>query len=144
MHGYKNILVAVELRKEDDTILKKAQELAKLYNATLSLVHVVEHFSSFTLAAGIVLEEQVKKELDEKLESLAKSIGISNKDTYLCVGSIASGIEDVTQKVKADLIVVGNHSKHGLALLFSGPIDSIINSSKSKADVLVVDVNQSH
>ena len=141
MSKYQNILVAVELKdKEDQIIINKAQELAKFYGSTLSIVHVIEHFSSFaTATAGMAiveLEESISMEHKTKLEKLAKSQNISDNNVFLCAGSISSGIHDIAKKTNAGLIITGNHSRHGLALLFGSTVDSILHHSD--ADVLAV------
>jgi universal stress protein A len=141
MSKYKNILVAVELKDgEDKIILNKAQELSKFYGGTLFLVHAVEHFSSFVTAtagmAVIALEESIITEHKPKLEKLAKSNHIADDNVFLSAGSIASAIHDVAKKINAGLIITGNHSRHGLALIFGSTLDSIIHHSD--ADVLAV------
>jgi universal stress protein A len=141
MSNYKKILVAVELKDEEDkVVIKKAREIAKLYDSTLFLVHAVEHFSNFaTASAGmaiIELEETLDKEHKAKLEALAKAHHIPDDNLYLCVGSIAGSVHDVATKTKAGLVVVGNHTRHGMAFLLGSPTADIIK--RSDADVLTV------
>ncbi len=142
MSKYKNILVAVELENEseDKLIIKKARELAEFYGSTLYMVHVVEHFSSFSAAtAGVAiveLEETINEEHKNKLNVLAKSSGVLDDNTYLCIGSISGSIHDVATTTHSGLIVVGSHRRHGLSLLLGSHTDSIIHHSE--ADVFTV------
>jgi universal stress protein A len=142
MSKYKNILVAVELENEseDKLVIEKAKELAKFYGSTLHMVHVVEHFSSFSAAtAGIAiveLEETISEEHKNKLNALAKSNGVLDDNTYLCVGSISGSIHDVATTTNSKLIVVGSHRRHGLSLILGSNTVSIIH--QSEADVFTI------
>ncbi len=48
MKNYQNILLGVELISENDAaIVQKAVDFAKLFNAKLTLIHVIERISSY-------------------------------------------------------------------------------------------------
>jgi len=146
MNAYKNILVAVELNsKEDKFIMAKAEELATFYQATLFLTHAIESIDNFALAsAGIALielEEKIRKEHEVKFEKLADLHKIPKDRIILSAAPVASSINDAAAQVEADLVITGNHGRHGLEALFGTTASSLIHKAsahKAKYDILVV------
>ena len=61
MKLYKNILLAVELSGQSDKVpTQKAVELAKQFGAKLSVVHAIEHISSYGAAYGIAVGADIE------------------------------------------------------------------------------------
>src|SRR3989338_8790693 len=119
---YKHVLVAIDLTKQSDALLKYATTVAKLFKAKLSLIHVLSHTpiaygGEFSIPVDIDLEQSIKKQASAELAKLGKKYGVAVKSQYVENGSIQMAINQVAQKIKADLIVVGTHSHRGLERL---------------------------
>ena len=145
---YKNILLATDLSPYTKKVTKKAVMLAKKFNAKLSIIHVFEYVSGACAGCdGIVsaipvdaeliniTEEQVR----EKLYGLAKELGIPKKRCHLEFGSIKHAVAEKAQQVKADLLVIGSHGRHGPALLLGSSASAIMHNVK--CDLLAVRVS---
>ena len=70
MSDYRHILCAVDLSNENIAVASRAAELAKLYKAQFSLMHVVEYIP-IDLANELVLPQQ--QEIEQQLVAQAKS-----------------------------------------------------------------------
>ena len=119
---HKHLLVAVELNSdEDQLILQKAKKISGCSKEDISLVHVVDYFdnygvsSSHCLVAGIEKEEF---EMRKKIKNLAKNAGVPKKNCYVKTGVVKDVISEVVKVVDSDLLVVGNHGRHGFKSLF--------------------------
>jgi len=72
----------------------------------------------------------------EQLAKQANRFGIAAEDQWLLVGSTKKEIIDLAEKLNIDLIIVGAHDHHGLAMLFSSTANSIIHAMP--CDVLAI------
>ena len=143
---YKNILIATNLNKESNTLMTRAKELAKSSNATLNLVHIVEYTpmmyggGEFAIPLDTGIEEKLKTEAEEKLAAQAKKHNISKEHQFLEMGATKDQIISLAEEIKADLILVGTHDQHGLALLFGSIAGAILRSTP--CDVLAIRVDE--
>ncbi len=138
---YKKILVAVELIPDEDSrVLETARAFAQQFNASLALVHAVENINGYGAASAypaiVDVEEELLKEHKESLQALANSVGIAAGQQFLEIGSPGVVVAEAAQAVQADLIIVGSHGRHGLALLLGSTADSILH--RAECDVLAV------
>src|SRR3990167_9302139 len=112
---YQHILVAVDLTEECDPVMQRAQKLASSSHAKLSVVHIVEPMA---MAFGgdvpmdlSMLQQQQFEQARERLDRLAEEQG-------------------------CDLIIVGSHGRHGLALLLGSTANDVLHGAP--CDVLAV------
>lgn len=139
--AYEHILVAVDLTEECDPIIKRARELAEAYKAKLSMVHIVEPMA---MAFGgdvpmdlSQLQQQQFEQAKEKLQRLvAKYPGIEAGGNHLVFGQPRQEIHELAKKEACDLIVVGSHGRHGLALLLGSTSNDVLHGAP--CDVLAV------
>jgi len=128
---YKTILCAIEATKEGKEVLSKASELSKLCGAKLIVVHVIPY---------TILPKDYQKELKEnatpKIEKISKLFNVSKKNQIIKVGKPYSHICALAEKKKADLIVLGTHSKKGVNILLGSTATGV--SNYSKCDVSLV------
>tara|TARA_R110000868_G_scaffold8205_3_gene42641 strand:+ start:232504 stop:232944 length:441 start_codon:yes stop_codon:yes gene_type:complete len=141
MNDYKKILVAVELNPAEDKLtIAKAKKLAQDNNAQVCLIHAVEHINTYGTASAYPaianVEEQISDEHQSQLNALAKELNVTEDNTYIEIGPPAVIVSDKAKELGSDLIVVGSHSRHGLALLLGSTADSILH--KADCDILVV------
>lgn len=141
MKNYQHILLAVELTPESDApVISKALVLASQFNSKLTLVHAIEHypyvyggavtidFENDMVAAAKVMLADIQKQFPKTIESQA----------VVLVGSAKHVIIDEAKKMKANLIVLGSHGKHGVRLLLGSTANAVIHAAH--CDVLAVRV----
>src|SRR4051812_42599965 len=115
MISYKHILIATDLSAYTDKITDQVMTLAQHGQASISLVHVVEHTpivyggGEFSIPLDINLEEALIKQAEQALTALAQQLKISASNCYVLTGSIKQEVVKLAEKLNADLIVVGTH-----------------------------------
>lgn len=143
MSGYRHILCAVDLSEENVAVASRAAELAKYYQAKLSLLHVVEYIP-IDLANELVLpqqqeiEQQLVVQAQSNLDSLAKQIDIEPANKAVVQGSTKSEIVEYAQVNQVDLIVLGRHGRHGISRLLGSVANAVLHHAP--CDVLAVKV----
>ncbi|MFU8797247.1 MAG: universal stress protein [Gammaproteobacteria bacterium] len=144
MKSYQHILLAVDLHSECDKItIERVASLAEAYNAEVSLVHAVEHIHAYGIAqaypAVLNFEEEMQRIAQEELSKLGSQIGIPVARQFVEFGSPKAVILDKAMDIKADLIVVGSHGRHGISLLLGSTANTILHHAH--CDVLAVRVS---
>lgn len=139
MH-YQHILVAAALDAAGETVIRKAQDLARLFGARLSVLHVVEYIPLETgealMAAPPDLSLQLTQQAQSRLHELCQRLGVPAQDAHVGNGSTPREIMRCAQELKADLIVLGHHPRHGLAALFSHTEEDVVQ--RATCDVLAL------
>ncbi len=138
---YKHILLAVDLHpKCDMSAANKALALAKMCNATVSIIHAVEHITSYGIGQaypGILdVEEEIVSLAIKEMGKLGDSLKVAPAQQFVEIGSPKSVIIHKAKELNADLIVVGSHGRHGLALLLGSTANATLHSAH--CDVLAV------
>ena len=141
MSGYAHILIAVDLTDDSPRVVQRGLEVAKRYGAKVSLLHVVEFIpvdpaGEALLPPPVDLEGDLVQAARARLEALCREQGLQDAPRRLEVGNIKSEILRVAGESKADLLVLGSHERHGLALLLGSTEKSILH--KAPCDVLTV------
>ncbi len=142
MTSYSHILVGLDLSDESKQVMEKAAALAKMTQAKLSMVHVVEPLT-FAYGGDIPvdlteIQEQLHKQATEQLKALADPYQVAEADRHILVGQPVAEIHDLAEDLKIDLIVVGSHGRKGLALLLGSTANGVLHGAKR--DVLAVRV----
>lgn len=140
--AYKKIMLAVDLTEESNEIASRAVALAESYGAQLHLVHVIEPLS---LAYGgdvpmdlSAVQEQIQEQAKSHLKDFGNRLNIDADKQHLIFGRPESEIHRVAEEEDADLIVVGSHGRHGLALLLGSTANGVLHGAS--CDVLAVRV----
>lgn len=142
MSAYQHILLAVDYSAHNDYIANKAKSLADIYQATLSIIHVLDNIPMPDTNYGTVipLNENSNYDLLEtektKLKELGKRLNVSEDNQWLVWGVPKEEIINIATQQHIDLIVVGSHGRHGLALLLGSTANSILHHAQ--CDVLAV------
>lgn len=142
MLAYKHVLFATDLSEETDTVAEAALDLAKRSHAKLSIVHVLEHTpivyggGEFSIPIDMNLEEHLAENAKKAMAALSKRYNIDQEDQYICHGSVKREIIDLSEKLHADLIVVGSHGHSGMEILLGSTANAILHAAK--CDVLAV------
>ena len=138
--SYEHILVAVDLTEECDPVIKRAVDLAG-DTARLSLVHIVEPMAmAFGGDVPMDLSQLQQQQFDqakERLERLiAKYPSLKKDQSHLTYGQPRQEIHHLAKEQGCDLIVVGSHGRHGLALLLGSTANDVLHGAP--CDVLAV------
>ena len=143
MNEYKHILTAVDLTEESHLEAQRACALQRANaNAKLSCLHVIEPLS---LAYGgdipmdlSNIQEQIQETAKLHLAEFAKTLNTQTQDQHLIFGRPETEIHTLANQIGADLIVVGSHGRHGLALLLGSTANGVLHGAP--CDVLAVRV----
>lgn len=143
--AYKHLLVAVDLTEESPHVIQQACELATLYQAKISLINILEPVS---LAFGgdipmdlSTLQQEQLQHARERLDSyIADYPSITSEQCFLCYGQPRQEIHRIAQENDCDLIVVGSHGRHGLALLLGSTTKDLLQNAP--CDILAVALHQ--
>jgi len=128
---FTNILVAIDGSEASERAFTRAADEAKIWNARLHIVYVVETglFSSLPADNTVeimyrVLEKEGKDSLDKaKRAAAAKGVGSS---THMKQGHAGSEIISLAEREKVDLIVVGSHGKSQTDRLLIGSVSTFV------------------
>ena len=142
MAGYQHILLTTDFTKCSQWVAQRARDLANLYHARLSLLHVVDNLPIADSVYGPVIPfdvditDQLVETARQRLHAMADELGIPSDSQSLEVGSPQLEIIRVAEEREVDLIVVGSHGRHGLGLLLGSTANAVLHHAK--CDVLAV------
>lgn len=135
---YKDILIATDLEPDAVSVVKKAKEIAKNYDANLSVATV--HGDPTVLAGiyGIVPDSQarVDETIEAKLNDWIKAQGLNAK-AYSLIGNTAEEIISLAENKPTDLIIIGSHQRGAIGRFFLGSTANAVLQG-AKDDVLVI------
>lgn len=144
MSDYRRIVVAVDLTEESNAVAERAKALVSAFNAELHVVHVIEPLS---LAYGgdipmdlSTVQDQIHDQAKSHLAEFAASLNVPESRQHLIFGRPESEIQRTAESVGADVIVVGSHGRHGLALLLGSTANGVLHGAT--CDVLAVRVGR--
>jgi universal stress protein A len=142
MTDYQHILLAADFSEEGDLVAHRARLIASLYRAKLSIIHVLDNIPMPDTGYGtlIPLDQATDYELLEaekfKLIRLAERLHVDPGDRWLIWGVPREEIVRLAERQAADLIVIGSHGRHGLAMLLGSTANGVLHGTR--ADVLAV------
>ncbi|MES2673418.1 MAG: universal stress protein [Pseudomonadota bacterium] len=144
INNYKTILVAIDLSDDAHAIAERAQLIAQTNNSVTHIVHVIEPLNYIYSSENFIgfpdIEEQLRTEARAQLQQLSEHYQIPTTQLHFEVGRAATEIHAVSEKINADLIVIGSHGHRGFAVLLGSTANSVLHNSK--CDVLAVRVGK--
>jgi universal stress protein A len=84
------------------------------------------------------VQEQIHEQAKSHLAEFANALGVAEENQYLIFGRPESEIQRVAEAKGADVIIVGSHGRHGLALLLGSTANGVLHGAT--CDVLAVRV----
>jgi len=144
MAGYNTIAVAIDLSGESRIIIQRALDVC-CAGGRIHLLYVQEPMDSVYM--GVVpygpvfvgmneVEENLKAELQSKLDALGEEFGIPTDHRHFLNGSPAKEIHRFSDENLVELVIVGTHGQKGVQLLLGATANSVLHGSN--CDVLAV------
>jgi len=122
---YKTILCAIEASQEGKKVLDKATQLAECFGSKLIVINVLP----YTLLPKDY-QKTLKEDIAPMIRKIAAPFGISQKNCLIKVGKPYEVICKEAGRKKADLIVIGTHSKKGLQAAIGSTATGVSNNAK--------------
>lgn len=144
MSLYGKILLALDLSAECDQLVDTAREMAKANSAELHLLHVIEPLS-FAYGGDVpmdltTIQEQLDEHAHTRLDKYAGKLNFPVTKKMVVTGHTETEIHRLAKELDIDLIIVGSHGRHGLALLLGSTANSVLHGAR--CDVLAVRVKE--
>jgi universal stress protein A len=140
MPAYKKLLVVLDLSHDSEQVAIAARDLAAYSQAQIVALHVVEFVPvepmGESLMPTVQIEEDLIRRSRDKMSELAARLGLKGADLRVEAGNIKAEILRIAAEEDADLIVVGSHERHGLAILVNFTEDAVLHAAR--CDVLAV------
>ena len=141
---YRKVLVAIDCSDESAEVLSRAAGGQEGTDGELHLIHVIEPLA-LAYGADVPMDVTdlqsglVKQARDTALE-YAGHYRIPESRIHVELGSIEKTILDKADDIGADLIVVGSHTRSGLALLLGSTARGLVPGAH--CDVLAVKMDK--
>lgn len=141
--AWHTVLAAIDCSDESRALLARAvavtPDLSRLH-----LIHVIEPLA-LAYGADVPMDvSEVQNSLMEKAREAAldyaREFGVPAGNVHVELGSIEKSIQDKAERLHADLIVVGSHTRSGLALLLGSTARGLVPGAC--CDVLAVKVGK--
>lgn len=144
MSYYHRILVGLDLSAESQQVIDRVKALFEGKDSKISLVHVQEPLS-FAYGGDIPMDlseiqDQLENQALQRLEEFSRQLGELDVDTHVIIGQPASEMHRFARDNNVDLIVVGTHGRHGLALIFGSTANGVLHGAT--CDVLAVRIKE--
>lgn len=142
--SYQHVLFATDFSDDAMQVGERAKDVAQRCGARLSMIHVVEDIN-ISLSGGYELlpvlpevpDEALLQESRTLLGELAQRLGLEAAEKWVVNAlSTKEGILGAAKDHGVDLIVVGSHGRHGLALLLGSTANAVLHGAP--CDVLAV------
>jgi len=142
MSNYTKILVAVDLSDDSSIVIQRALAIASNNAAELHIIHVIEPLS-FAYGGDIPMDfsgiqDEIQQQASIQLKRFGEKHGIAEDKQHIVLGRPEVEVHSTAKETEADLIVIGSHGRHGLALLLGSTANGVLHGAG--CDVLAVRV----
>ena len=134
MKAYKHILIATDFTNCSEKAAQRAVDLARRFNAKLTLLHVIEHFPDYMPVDMVPPEDvdptqYVTEQCQSRLEKITRHAHYSNAKSLVRMASSSTKREiiRVAKEIKADLIITGTHEHRGLSALLGSVAEGVVH-----------------
>jgi len=140
----KNVLIALDYNPTAQKIAELGFAFAAAMQAKITLATIYENYTDYTPViydpimgfTGYTESDKISQELiltksQKFLEKTKKHLGDENISIIVKEGSSAEEILNIAKEIKADLIVIGSHSKRWLdKLIIGSTTEKVLKHSK--------------
>jgi len=125
-------------------VVDRVKQLFADSEVKISVCHILEPLA-FTYGGDIPVDlsdvqSQLEQQARERLAKLAQEINVPTEDQHIVLGQPANEMHRMARESDVDLIIVGSHGRHGLALIFGSTSNSVLHGAQ--CDVLAVRINE--
>lgn len=144
MSQYQKILVAIDLSEDSTPVVERARALADASGAELHLIHVIEPLS-FAYGGDIPMDfsgiqEEIHQQATQQMRRFAEKNNVDEQHQTIVLGKPEVEIHGAAKELGTDLVVIGSHGRHGLALLMGSTANGVMHGAS--CDVLAVRVGK--
>ena len=133
----KKVLIALDNHSNYNLVSSKGSELARALGASIALLHVFPDtittspnafsglypmMGTIDIEQGLKLAEQLDKESRRFLNQVKEEINDKEAEIYTGEGDVANVILETAANCKADIIVMGSHSRSGIDKILMGNV----------------------
>ena len=142
MNNYQHILLAVDFFEQCEIVINRAIDLSQRDQAKLSIIHVVDSLPITDIGYGadmpfnLDLTTELIDNAKKRLREMGQKLNIPEQQQWLEMGSPKTEIVRIATENQVDLIVIGSHGRHGLALLLGSTANGVLHYAP--CDVLAV------
>lgn len=140
----KHVIAAVDFSELSEIVINRAAELARVFSAKLTLIHVAAadpDFVGYDAGPQVVRDNRADELREERheLQNHAEQLRASGieTDALLVEGPTIEKILEKVRELPADLIVLGSHGKGALRSVLLGSVSQGI-LRKASCPLLVV------
>ena len=144
MSTYKHLLIGLNLSPESQQVVDRVKQLFADREVKITICHILEPLA-FTYGGDIPVDlsdvqVQLEEQARQRLATLAEQLNVSEEDQHIVLGQPANEMRRMAKEENIDLIIVGSHGRHGLALIFGSTSNSVLHGAP--CDVLAVRINE--
>lgn len=111
---YAHLLVAVAATPESQQLLAKAVDIARPFNARITLITLAADPEMYNHLAAPMMEnvrEVLQEEIQQFLDNLVKNAGYPIEQTLIATGELTEHILHTSRTRGVDLVICGNHNQ---------------------------------
>ena len=144
MATYQHLLVGLDLSPESQQVVDRVKQLFPSPDLKISICHILEPLA-FTYGGDIPVDlsdvqVQLEEQATERLATLAEQLDVPAENRHIVLGQPANEMRRMAKEQDVDLIIVGSHGRHGLALIFGSTSNSVLHGAP--CDVLAVRITE--
>ncbi|MDD5393460.1 MAG: universal stress protein [Thiothrix sp.] len=150
MKPYQHVLVPVDFSQISTSIVARANELAKFYQAKLTLLNVLEDVPLGAVAFGgtgeltmpPAMQQNQINQATEKLRKLEETYGLVDNaalEAVYTAGKPSAAILQFAKENGVDLIVVGNSGRRGVLGFMGSTAEATVKGAS--CDVMAVRIS---
>lgn len=151
MKSYQKVLIAIDLEGGSKEVLSRAAQIISESTDAQVTVLNVGHYPMPTYAGvygeGLYSAQEIavdfsaiRAQIIPQIETLIEEASITGADAVVEFGRPADLILELAERDDTDLIIVGSHGKHGIALLLGSTATSVLHHAR--CDVLAVRIDK--
>lgn len=144
MSHYRHVLIGLDLSPESQQVIDHVKQLLEGRQKKITLLHVQEPLS-FAYGGDIPMDlseiqRQLQTQANASLEAYKKQLSDFDVQAYVLIGQPSHEMHRYAKENEVDLIVVGSHGRHGLALVFGSTANGVLHGAC--CDVLAVRIHE--